>query len=69
VLYPNVEILKVPGDGKSFSRKDARLVVGYSEDGEYSPVKATPKKKSKSPAKRKTASKSRAGSGMQGFRR
>ena len=46
VMYPNIEIHKVPGNGKSFSRKDARLVVGYGETGEYSPVARTKVKKS-----------------------
>ncbi len=57
VLYPNIEIYRVPGDGSSFSWKDAKFVVGYNESGEYTEsIKATPKrkptKKSKTRAKR-----------------
>ena len=35
VLYPNIEIYRVRGDGKSFSKNDLQFVVGYGEFGEY----------------------------------
>ena len=35
VMYPNIEIYKVKGAGKSFNKKNLLFIVGYDQYGEY----------------------------------
>jgi len=66
VLYPNIEIFRVKGDGKSFSKEDLQLVVGYSEEGEYGPPE---KKKKAKPKKRKATRVRKSSPGLSSSRR
>ena len=60
VLYPNIEIYRVKGDGESFSEGDLRFIVGYSEFGEYTAKptvrKPTPKKTTKKKSSKRSSS-------------
>ena len=59
VLYPNIEIYRVMGDGKSFSKSDLQFVVGYNEFGEYGSKPRANKPRTKKPStKRKSGKRS-----------
>ena len=42
VLYPNIEIFRVPS--RSFSKKEAKFVKGFDEFGEYRPKSRKPRR-------------------------
>jgi len=66
VLYPNIEIYRVAGDGKYFSKDDLKFVAGYDEGGEYKMTSLAAKAKRKTKKAKRGA---RTSTGVKGLRR